>query len=95
MSYVQEQPSRAAHNPGEVTVELPVGAVLAHWRRQGRCPAIPHVGVVRSGTLAVRMPAGHDKHFAAGDTVLLGPDQDAWTIGQCPCVLSGFTLTGD
>lgn len=87
--------SLSAHEFRMAEVELPVGAVLAHLRSRGTCPDIPRPAVVRSGTLAVRMPDDHpDEHFGPGEFVLIGPGHDAWTIGQEPCVLAGAVVPG-
>lgn len=81
----------AAHGPALFELEMPPGAVLAHWRRRGRCPAIPREALIVSGTLAVRTPE-RDEHFGPGDVVRLAAAIDAWTIGQQACVLAAHEL---
>lgn len=46
----------------------------------------PHVAVVLSGTLRVRMDDGTVEDFGAGDVMLLPPGHDAWTVGDAPGV---------
>jgi hypothetical protein len=56
---------------------------------------LPHVGVVVSGALAVRMADGSEEVFAAGDVMLLPPGHDAWTVGDEACTFVEFSRGGD
>jgi ethanolamine utilization protein EutQ (cupin superfamily) len=56
---------------------------------------LPHVGVVVSGGLAVRMADGSEEVFAAGDVMLLPPGHDAWTVGDDACTFVEFSRGGD
>lgn len=46
----------------------------------------PHVAIVLSGALRVRMDDGTVEDFAKNDVMLLPPGHDAWTLGDAPCV---------
>lgn len=51
----------------------------------------PHVALVLSGSLRVRMNDGSEEEFREGDVMLLPPGHDAWTIGAAPCVFVDFS----
>lgn len=46
----------------------------------------PHVALVLSGRLRVRMDDGTVEDFGPNDVMLLPPGHDAWTLGDEPCV---------
>jgi ethanolamine utilization protein EutQ (cupin superfamily) len=56
---------------------------------------LPHVAVVVSGALGVRMGDGSDEVFEAGDVMLLPPGHDAWTVGEQACTFVEFSRGGD
>jgi hypothetical protein len=56
---------------------------------------LPHVAVVVSGALGVRMADGSEEVFAAGDVMLLPPGHDAWTVGDEACTFVEFSRGGD
>jgi quercetin dioxygenase-like cupin family protein len=51
----------------------------------------PHVALVLSGSLRVRMDDGSEEEFSTGDVMLLPPGHDAWTVGAAPCVFVDFS----
>ncbi len=55
----------------------------------------PHVAVVTSGALGVRMTDGSEEVFAAGDVMLLPPGHDAWSVGDEACTFVEFSRGGD
>jgi hypothetical protein len=56
---------------------------------------LPHVAVVVSGSLKVRMTDGSEDVFAAGDVMLLPPGHDAWSVGDEACTFVEFSRGGD
>lgn len=56
---------------------------------------LPHVAVVTSGALAVRMTDGSEDVFTAGDVMLLPPGHDAWTVGDQACTFIEFSKGND
>lgn len=56
---------------------------------------LPHVAVVTSGALGVRMTDGSEEVFSAGDVMLLPPGHDAWTVGDEACTFVEFSRGGD
>jgi ethanolamine utilization protein EutQ (cupin superfamily) len=56
---------------------------------------LPHVALVISGTLGVRMSDGAEDTFAAGDVMLLPPGHDAWTVGEEACTFVEFSRGND
>ena len=56
---------------------------------------LPHVAVVTSGALAVRMADGSEDVFAAGDVMLLPPGHDAWSVGNQACTFIEFSRGND
>jgi hypothetical protein len=56
---------------------------------------LPHVAVVISGTLAVRMADGSTEEFSAGDAMLLPPGHDAWSVGDEACRFVEFSRGND
>jgi hypothetical protein len=46
----------------------------------------PHVAIVLSGRLRVRMDDGAVEDFGRNDVMLLPSGHDAWTLGDEPCV---------
>lgn len=75
-----------------VTVTRVTFGVGARWSEDvapaagtDRCLA-PHVAIVLSGALRVRMDDGSVEDFRTNDVMLLPPGHDAWTLGDAPCV---------
>lgn len=56
---------------------------------------LPHVAVVTSGALGVRMADGSEEVFSAGDVMLLPPGHDAWSVGDEACTFVEFSRGGD
>jgi hypothetical protein len=56
---------------------------------------LPHVALVISGVLAVRMADGSEETFSAGDVMLLPPGHDAWTVGDQACTFVEFSRGND
>jgi hypothetical protein len=56
---------------------------------------LPHVALVISGTLGVRMSDGSEDNFSAGDVMLLPPGHDAWTVGEEACTFVEFSRGND
>jgi ethanolamine utilization protein EutQ (cupin superfamily) len=56
---------------------------------------LPHVAVVISGALAVRMADGSEETFSAGDVMLLPPGHDAWSVGDTACTFIEFSRGSD
>lgn len=65
-------------------------ALLAHEAGTPSCLA-PHVALVLSGVLRVRMDDGAVEDFGPNDVMLLPPGHDAWTLGGEPCVFVEFS----
>ena len=80
-----------------VTVSRVTFAPGARWTRDLAARAgttsctLPHVALVLSGVLRVRMDDGSEEEFAADDVMLLPPGHDAWTVGGAPCVFVDFS----
>jgi hypothetical protein len=53
-----------------------------------------HVGIVLSGTEAIRMADGTELELHAGDAFAVGPGHDAWVVGDEPCVSLDFLVSG-
>ena len=58
---------------------------VAHVAGTPSCLA-PHVAIVLSGLLRVRMDDGAEEDFGPSDVMLLPSGHDAWTLGEEPCV---------
>ncbi len=56
---------------------------------------LPHVALVMTGSLAVRMADGAEEIFSAGDVMLLPPGHDAWTVGETDCTFVEFSRGND
>jgi ethanolamine utilization protein EutQ (cupin superfamily) len=56
---------------------------------------LPHVALVISGALGVRMADGSEEIFSAGDVMLLPPGHDAWTVGEEACTFVEFSRGND
>ncbi len=57
-----------------------------------RCQAT-HLAVVVQGRLAVETGEGERCELGAGDAHVVGPDHDAWVVGDEPCVTIDFEMT--
>jgi hypothetical protein len=56
---------------------------------------LPHVALVLSGRLRVRMDDGSEEEFGPQDVMLLPPGHDAWTVGDEACVFVEFSRGND
>jgi hypothetical protein len=56
---------------------------------------LPHVALVVSGALGVRMADGSEEMFSAGDVMLLPPGHDAWSVGEEACKFVEFSRGND
>jgi quercetin dioxygenase-like cupin family protein len=56
---------------------------------------LPHVAIVLSGRLRVRMDDGSEEEFGPQDVMMLPPGHDAWTVGDEPCVFVEFSRGND
>lgn len=56
---------------------------------------LPHVALVLSGTLHVKMDDGASEEYSSMDVMVLGPGHDAWTVGDEPCVFVEFSRGND
>ena len=56
---------------------------------------LPHVALVLSGCLAVKMDDGSEEKFSKNDVMLLPPGHDAWCVGDEPAVFVEFSRGGD
>ena len=56
---------------------------------------LPHVALVLSGVLRVKMDDGSEMDFGKNDIMLLPPGHDAWTVGDEPCVFVEFSRGND
>ena len=63
---------------------------LKSYARTESC-LLPHVAVVLSGVLRVRMDDGSVEDFGKNDVMLLPPGHDAWTVGEEPAVFVEFS----
>jgi hypothetical protein len=79
-------------------VKFDVGAKwsidLQHYAGTKSC-LLPHVALVLSGTLRVKMDDGSEEDFTKNEVMLLPPGHDAWTIGDEPCVFVEFSRGND
>lgn len=56
---------------------------------------LPHVALVLSGQLQVRMDDGSEERFGPYDVMLLPPGHDAWSVGNESCVFVEFSRGND
>ena len=56
---------------------------------------LPHVALVLSGALCVRMNDGQEQVFGKNDVMLLPPGHDAWSVGDEACVFVEFSRGND
>lgn len=54
----------------------------------------PHIGIVVSGRFAVKMDDGEERILGPGDAHVVSPGHDAWVVGEEPCVILDFAVTG-
>ena len=66
--------TRVAYEPGAAW-----SRDMARDMGSSSCP-VPHVAVVVSGTLRVRMDDGAEEDFAAGEVMVLPAGHDAWPV---------------
>jgi hypothetical protein len=84
-----------------VTVTQVTFGVGARWSDDLKAYAgtdsceLPHVAVVQSGRLHVRMDDGSEDEFGPRDVMLLPPGHDAWSVGDEPCVFVEFSRGND
>lgn len=78
------------------TAYVGLGTYLPGWRwstdvgRKTGKPSERHIGYVMSGSFGVSEPDGTEEVVVAGQSFELGPDSDAWVIGDEPCVALDF-----
>jgi hypothetical protein len=81
---------------GVTVTRVPFG-VGARWSEDvapvagTRTCRAPHVALVLSGVLRVRMDDGSMEDFGRNDVMLLPSGHDAWTVGEEPCVFIEFS----
>jgi hypothetical protein len=80
---------RASYEPGWIWSEH-VGAATG----ESLCP-VEHVGLVVSGTAAVKMTDGTEYHLTPGDLFHVGPGHDSWVVGDEPYVSLHFLGAAD
>jgi hypothetical protein len=56
---------------------------------------LPHVALVLSGRLHVRMDDGSEAEFGPNDVMLLPPGHDAWSVGDDAAVFVEFSRGND
>jgi ethanolamine utilization protein EutQ (cupin superfamily) len=56
---------------------------------------LPHVALVLSGRLHVRMDDGSEAEFGPNDVMLLPPGHDAWSVGDEAAVFVEFSRGND
>ncbi len=84
-----------------VTVTRVTFGVGARWSDDLKAYAgtdsceLPHVALVQSGRLHVRMDDGSEDEFGPRDVMLLPPGHDAWSVGDEPCVFVEFSRGND
>jgi hypothetical protein len=49
-----------------------------------------HVGLIESGQMAIQAADGSQVTVGPGDLFEVGPEHDAWVIGDEPCVALDF-----
>lgn len=49
-----------------------------------------HVGWIESGKMMIRTESGNEKEVGSGDFFEVGPNHDAWVVGDEPCVALDF-----
>ena len=81
--------TRVTFNPGAVWSKD-----LKEYAGTTSCE-LPHVALVLSGTLAVRMDDGSEEHFSKNDVMMLPPGHDAWAVGDEAAVFVEFNRGGD
>lgn len=52
------------------------------------------MGYVESGALIVRASKGEEHLIGAGQAFEVGPEHDAWVVGDVPCTALDFTPPG-
>jgi quercetin dioxygenase-like cupin family protein len=52
--------------------------------------ASEHIGYVISGRMTVRAQDGTEAEIGPGDAFIVGPGQDAWGLGDEPCIAIEF-----
>jgi hypothetical protein len=91
---------RTAELDGVTVTEVTFG-VGAKWSNDLKDYAgtelceLPHVALVQSGTLGVKMVDGSYQEFSAGDVMLLPPGHDAWSVGDQAAVFVEFSRGND
>jgi hypothetical protein len=53
-------------------------------------PSQVHIGYVISGHFIIRAPDGTEAKVGPGDAFEMGPNHDAWVLGDEPCVALDF-----
>lgn len=84
-------------------VELPslyigTGTYKPGWRwsvhagPQAGKSSVRHIGYIISGSMMVKDAAGRETMVRPGEAFEIGPDHDAWVIGDAPCVALDFEI---
>ncbi len=53
-----------------------------------------HIGYIHSGQMVVQGPNGVEVTVGPGDAFEMGPEHDAWVIGDEPCIAFDFCKVG-
>jgi hypothetical protein len=78
------------------TVYIGKGTYLPGWRWSKHAKSITgkqserHIGYIISGSFGIKDPEGNEKIVKAGEAFEIGPDHDAWVIGDEPCIALDF-----
>ena len=74
-----------------------LGTYLPGWRwsthagAQTGKPSERHIGYIISGKFIIQSPSGEEKLVGPGDAFEMGPNHDAWVVGDEPSVALDFT----
>ncbi len=53
-------------------------------------PSSHHIGYIEAGAMMVRTAGGDEVLVTAGQVFEVGPDHDAWVVGDQPCIALDF-----
>lgn len=63
-----------------------------HVGKQTGKPADAHIGYVVSGSMVIQSPEGEEYVVTAGEAFEIGPNHDAWVVGDEPCIALDFEV---
>ena len=63
----------------------------SHAGPQSGKPSENHIGYILSGVMVIQDSAGNETTIRAGEAFEVGPDHDAWVVGDEPCTALDFT----